>query len=428
MKRAFGWSLVFMLVALMLMANACSSGSADEESVPKASYDTLRADLDALQVRQAETVQERNALQSTNSSLEAEKARLTGEVDSLKAGLDSIRADLDALKSQQSKLEQSRVSLQDSNSALATEKARLAAELASAGESYTALKARFDTITKELDSLKAKVETLKAEQTLAANAKKAAQAQIDSLTTSNESTKKALADMEARYSQLLQRTQTSSLKNPTWVELAAFVKADNTDTRPYVADEFDCEGFTLLLRDNAARQGFRSAYVGLAFGEGVVGHALNAFQTTDKGLVYIDNTQRDAVAYVEKGQIYGTIVTDGVKSEFIDCSASPGDFWRPLSNARFIGNLFSYDYYRNYSQRSRFYDDTVAAFNTEVAAYNAAVTAYNQGSGRYTTSEIRSWESKLGAWKANIDALISDLGGVRVDPLGVISSIEIYWN
>ena len=421
MRRAFGVCLVLMLVAVMLILTACSSGSADGPSVPKPIYDALKADFDALQTSQADNEQKRDALEAANSSLTAEKGRLAGELNSLKAGYDSLRADLDALKAKQLGVEQSRAMLQDSNATLAAEKARLAGEITSVRASYDSLKAQFDTLKSNLDSLKA-------DQTLAEAAKKAAQAQIDSLTASNESTKKALADMEAQYSQLVQRTQTSGLKNPTWTELAAFLKADTTDSRPYVADQFDCEGFTLMLRDNAARPGFRSASVGRAFVEGVVRHALNVFQTTDKGLVHIDNTQRDAIAYVERGQLYGTIVPEGVKAEFIDCSVSPGDFWKPISYARYTGNLFGYDYYRNYSQRSRFYQDTVAAFNAEVVAYNAAVAAYNQGSGRYSTSDIRNWGSKLDDWSANLDALVKDLGVVRVDPMGIVSSIETYWN
>ena len=72
-------------------------------------------------------------------------------------------------------------------------------------------------------------------------------------------------------------------------ELINFVKSDETDLIPYT-DTFVCADFAERLHNNAEANGIRSAWVAVEFLGDVEGHALNAFSTTDKGLIYIDNT------------------------------------------------------------------------------------------------------------------------------------------
>lgn len=89
-------------------------------------------------------------------------------------------------------------------------------------------------------------------------------------------------------------------KNPTWNELKSFLLQDNTDKQSYIYPSFVCADFAEMLHNNAERQGIRAAYVlvGLSgytdpYNYGISsnsGHALNAFNTTDMGLVYIDDT------------------------------------------------------------------------------------------------------------------------------------------
>jgi hypothetical protein len=51
-----------------------------------------------------------------------------------------------------------------------------------------------------------------------------------------------------------------------------------------------CADFAETLHNNAEKAGWRAAYVGIDLAGSERGHALNAFQTTDQGLVYIDCT------------------------------------------------------------------------------------------------------------------------------------------
>jgi hypothetical protein len=109
-------------------------------------------------------------------------------------------------------------------------------------------------------------------------------------------------------------------KNPTYTQLTSFLKSDKTDQYPYqfvttnlgsysgsaenyvdlvtLKNIIDgtkqpnspriCADFAELLHNNAERAGIRCAFVSINVGGS--GHALNAFDTTDGGLVYIDDT------------------------------------------------------------------------------------------------------------------------------------------
>lgn len=88
-------------------------------------------------------------------------------------------------------------------------------------------------------------------------------------------------------------------KNPTWEELKQFLWEDGTDKVIYNEDSFVCANFAEMLHNNAEKAGIRAAFVSLALKQeypwGTVfplgsNHSLNAFDTTDRGLVYIDST------------------------------------------------------------------------------------------------------------------------------------------
>jgi uncharacterized membrane-anchored protein YhcB (DUF1043 family) len=91
--------------------------------------------------------------------------------------------------------------------------------------------------------------------------------------------------------------------NPTWEELKSFLLSDETDTYTYHLPVYDvqvpwfyvgdipyvCANFAETVHNNAEKAGIRAAFVVVSFSEGE-DHALNAFKTTDRGLVFIDCT------------------------------------------------------------------------------------------------------------------------------------------
>ena len=96
-----------------------------------------------------------------------------------------------------------------------------------------------------------------------------------------------------------------SAKNPTWDELKAFLKADQTDRQAYIAGTFTCGDFAEILHNNAEAAGIRAAIVAIelkptGLAEGVIRHSLNAFETTDHGMMYIDDTSSSQGYYADK--------------------------------------------------------------------------------------------------------------------------------
>jgi len=102
-------------------------------------------------------------------------------------------------------------------------------------------------------------------------------------------------------------------KNPTWKELCTFLFKDQTNTYRYIDNVFMCGNFAEAIHNNAEKAGIKSAYVRIEFTDGLYDHALNAFITTDKGLVFIDctgsskGTGSDKVAYISKGKEVGLL-------------------------------------------------------------------------------------------------------------------------
>jgi len=76
--------------------------------------------------------------------------------------------------------------------------------------------------------------------------------------------------------------------NPTWARLLDFLLSDRTDQKAYVPSIYMCGDFARDVHNNAERAGIRAAYVAVDLPGGY--HALNAFKTTDRGLVFIDCT------------------------------------------------------------------------------------------------------------------------------------------
>lgn len=80
--------------------------------------------------------------------------------------------------------------------------------------------------------------------------------------------------------------------NPTWAQLSDFLLGDKTDQKAYVPGVYMCGDFARDVHNNAERAGIRAAYVAVEFPSAY--HSLNAFQTTDRGLIFIDCTGREA--------------------------------------------------------------------------------------------------------------------------------------
>lgn len=118
----------------------------------------------------------------------------------------------------------------------------------------------------------------------------------------------------------------SGAEDQPWQEVVSFLERDTTDEEAY-ASEHECGFFAEELHNRAEYYGFKTALVVVEFETGEL-HALNAFNTVDYGLVYVDCGGReracmptetddilalspvghfDKVAYIEKGKKMGLI-------------------------------------------------------------------------------------------------------------------------
>ncbi len=105
--------------------------------------------------------------------------------------------------------------------------------------------------------------------------------------------------------------------DPSFNELLAFLAADTTESKTYISGAYVCENFAIELHNNAERNNITAHIVDIEL-VGSEGHMITAFNTTDRGTVYIDDTgltsdQKmkgapavDKIVYPEAGKAYLT--------------------------------------------------------------------------------------------------------------------------
>ncbi len=91
------------------------------------------------------------------------------------------------------------------------------------------------------------------------------------------------------------------LKNPTFQELRDFILKDPTSRKQFVLNQYECRHFATAVCNNSEAEGLRCAFVLLCYDRRQ--HAVVAFDTIDRGLVYIE-PQTDAAIHPEVGGKY----------------------------------------------------------------------------------------------------------------------------
>ena len=212
-------------------------------------------------------------------------------------------------------------------------------------------------------------------------------------------------------------------KDVSFAELKSFLLQDDTDEETYVLGVRTCGNFAEKLHNNAEEAEIRAAFVAIRFPDDSESpHALNAFQTTDRGLVYVDcigegletvtseewlyeeahPCENDKVAYIEIGEEYGVISID--KAE-----------------------LLQYSFYVEYTQDWQTCKVMLEDYNDEVARYNEEISGKVYFEGSPELAAIQLWEAELAEKEIMIDELSEELGNCWFAPLGTVGSVEIYW-
>ena len=86
-------------------------------------------------------------------------------------------------------------------------------------------------------------------------------------------------------------------KAVSYEEVLEFLRSDQTDKIEY-SDDFDCASFSNVVRNNAISKGIKCGIASFNAEnmEEHIGHAINCFETTDRGIVYFD-PQTDGERY-----------------------------------------------------------------------------------------------------------------------------------
>ena len=108
------------------------------------------------------------------------------------------------------------------------------------------------------------------------------------------------ADLQTGYAGLM-TGHGYTITDPTYRQMKSFLSRDRTDSRKYVAGEYECRHFAGDVCNNAEAEGIRCAYVSISFPSS--GHAIVAFNTIDRGLIYIES-QTDDEMRISEGKHY----------------------------------------------------------------------------------------------------------------------------
>ena len=224
--------------------------------------------------------------------------------------------------------------------------------------------------------------------------------------------------------------------DPTWEQLAAFLITDKTDQKSYDPLSFPCGAFAEELHNNAETQGIRSAWVVVEFEGDSQRHSLNAFLTTDKGLVWVDITESwfeslpqarqmlgnedmgDKVAYLEIGKQYGLVS--------LSTALSP-----------------EYDYYEEYMRGKLEHRATSDLYYQMTEAYMSETARYDEWlsreagqvvfAGAPVGKEVHDWYDQLDEEANELNRLAISLDEERESlgpywgSLGTVTNIDVYW-
>jgi hypothetical protein len=108
-------------------------------------------------------------------------------------------------------------------------------------------------------------------------------------------------DNISSYENVTTINQTYEMKTPTFKEVKDFILKDPTSRNTFVLNKYECRHFATDVNNNADAAGLRCAFVLLCYRNGQ--HAVVAFDTTDRGMIYIE-PQTDAAIQPEVGGKY----------------------------------------------------------------------------------------------------------------------------
>lgn len=90
----------------------------------------------------------------------------------------------------------------------------------------------------------------------------------------------------------------------TYAQVCDFIKSDPTDSITYKENSFVCGDYAEMVHNNAEAAGLKCGWVSIDFKDESTNHACNAFNTIDKGIIFIDCTESDTTVNMIIGEPY----------------------------------------------------------------------------------------------------------------------------
>jgi hypothetical protein len=245
-------------------------------------------------------------------------------------------------------------------------------------------------------------------------------------------------DVANALGEVVTLTEYRNATDQNWSTVLNFLQQDHTEQRLYDDPGYVCADFARDLHDRAEQQGIRCGYVGISFSSKEIdprwytpasssdhtinigqinllldGHALNVFNTTDRGLIYVDMTNdgitgADKIAYLKRGEEYNTLRISQIDQENQNC--------------------FSYSYYQTTANRYFQYLEDLKNYNDRVVEYNRQVQYYNAHGGAPSNIyySLQSQGNQLDRELSGLNTR-DEATWMMSYPTGKLNDIKIYW-
>ena len=220
--------------------------------------------------------------------------------------------------------------------------------------------------------------------------------------------------------------------DPSFKTLIKFLSEDTTENKDYVYPVYTCGDFASHLHDEAEKQGIKCGVVGVKFNttlkedmSGILnnksnypppyssydtcrGHAFNAFNTTDRGMVYVDSTgitveekemgnrPYDMIVYARKGEELGEMRVDQAES-------------------------LDYSYYKVKERRYLRYLNTVYKYNCATELLNQDI-----GANSISSSTVLNKKQELEAMRSSMERC-EESRWIIVGQMGIVDYIQVFW-
>lgn len=145
----------------------------------------------------------------------------------------------------------------------------------------------------ELNSLNGTISELQQEKQSLQNQANSKQSELSSLNAQildvNSEIDQVKLDMGEAKSEIekLESGNSYELHDPDYWEVETFISQDTTDEKNYYDESFNCADYAQEVNNNAEELGIRCAFVLINL-SGPVGHAIVAFNVTNRGIIYYE--------------------------------------------------------------------------------------------------------------------------------------------